>query len=258
MADGFQSTLHQQQVTPPTHRASSSQDQPSSFRDSTAAPDSEASPFETLGDEELCWIMQYALRVMQQRGMSLPQEIALPPSTRALAVAMPLPPAPPPEIYKNARFEKVACAGLDSKYDGSPDALIPTLNLIHLRRQNKVWCTATYHVQDGISIDMIRQFSKVSLSSVQSTAAQLWDDPQSHIHRHMRGTKAYCSRLFGLFLLNSLTPMFATTLHSRIDQKYSSDGPLLLVTMCNHVHRNHLAFVESVKHKLCTITLQSQ
>lgn len=103
---------------------------------------------------------------------------------------------------------------------------------------------------------MIRQFSKVSLSSVQSTAAQLWDDPQSHIQWHMGGTKAYCSRLFGLFLLNSLTPTFAATLHSRIDQKYSSDGPLLLVTMCNHVHRNHLAFVESVKHKLRTTTLQ--
>lgn len=200
--------------------------------------------------------MQYALRMMQQRGMSLPQEIALPPSTRALAVATPLPPAPPPEIYENARFDKVACAGLDSKYDGSPDALIPTLNLIHHRCQNKVWCTATYHVQEGVSIVMIRQFSKVSLSSVQSTAAQLWDDPQSHIQWHMGGTKAYCSRLFGLFLLNSLTPTFAATLHSRIDQKYSSDGPLLLVTMCNHVHRNHLAFVESVKHKLRTTNLQ--
>jgi len=126
--------------------------------------------------------MQYALRMMQQRGMSLPQEIALPPSTRALAVATPLAPAPPPEIYENAR--------------------------------------------------------------------------QSHIQWHMGGTKAYCSRLFGLFLLNSLTPTFAATLHSRIDQKYSSDGPLLLVTMCNHVHRNHLAFVESVKHKLRTTNLQ--
>jgi len=37
-----------------------------------------------------------------------------------------------PDIYDNARFERSAYAGLSQRHDGSPDHLIPTLNLIHL------------------------------------------------------------------------------------------------------------------------------
>lgn len=40
--------------------------------------------------------------------------------------------------------------------------------------------------------------------------------------------------------MNSLMTDFAKILHSRIDQDYRNDGPLLLFTMCNHIHRNHL------------------
>lgn len=55
--------------------------------------------------------------------------------------------------------------------------------------------------------------------------------------------------------MNSLTPDFATLLHSRTDLDYSTDGPLLLFTMCNHIHRNHLAFIESIKNKIRLATL---
>jgi len=54
----------------------------------------------------------------------------------------------------------------------------------------------------------------------------------------------------GVFLLNSLMADFAALLHSRIDTKYCSDGALLLHTMCQHIHRNHLAFTESIKSKI--------
>jgi len=63
------------------------------------------------------------------------------------------------------------------------------------------------------------------------------------------------ARLFGVFLLNSLTADFAELIFSRIDQVYRMDGPLLFLTMCNHIHRNHVAFVESVKNKIRTSTL---
>ncbi len=44
-------------------------------------------------------------------------------------------------------------------------------------------------------------------------------------------------------------------LYSRIDLKYSSDWPLLLITMCSHIHQNHLALVESIKMKIRSTTL---
>ncbi len=55
--------------------------------------------------------------------------------------------------------------------------------------------------------------------------------------------------------MNSLTTDFVALLHSRIDQKYSTDGPTLLFTMCFHLHRNHLAFLESIKNKIRLSTL---
>lgn len=44
-------------------------------------------------------------------------------------------------------------------------------------------------------------------------------------------------------------------LHTRIDDKYCADGPILLHTMCQHINCNHLAFIESVKNKIRSSTL---
>lgn len=50
--------------------------------------------------------------------------------------------------------------------------------------------------------------------------------------------------------MNSITNELVCLLHSRIDPKFSNDGPLLFFIMCNNIHRNHLAFIESIKHKI--------
>jgi hypothetical protein len=50
--------------------------------------------------------------------------------------------------------------------------------------------------------------------------------------------------------MSSITPAFASIFHSHIDPAYCTYGPLLLITMCIHIHRNHLAFVESIKTKI--------
>jgi hypothetical protein len=55
--------------------------------------------------------------------------------------------------------------------------------------------------------------------------------------------------------MNSLTPDFAALLYSRLDSQYSLDGQLIFITLCNHIHRNHLAFVEAVMNKIQTSTL---
>jgi hypothetical protein len=49
-----------------------------------------------------------------------------------------------PDIFDNAKYEQIACNGLQPKYDGSPDELIPTLNAMHIRRQNEAWYVATF------------------------------------------------------------------------------------------------------------------
>ncbi len=160
-----------------------------------------------------------------------------------------------PDMYDNAKIEQIICSGLKPLYDGSAENLIPTLNQINVRRRNEVWVDATYVMQDDIKLDMVTHFSKVRERTVTTQAKLLWDVPDASLQSHTRGTVTYHNRLFGVFLLNSLTPDFITLLHSRIDSAYWSDGPLLLHTMCQHIHRNHLAFVESIKTKIRSSTL---
>jgi hypothetical protein len=152
-------------------------------------------------------------------------------------------------MWENAKVEQIICSGLKHPYDGSPDALIPTLNLIHIRRRNEVWYSATFIVQEQTLIDLVLQFSKVTESTVLTQAKRLWDAPDASIQSHTRGTATYNNRLLGVFLMNSLTPEFAAVLHSRINPNYCSDGPLLLYTMCQNIHRTHLALVQMEIHR---------
>jgi hypothetical protein len=229
----------------------------------------DTSSIRDLGDEDLCALATDTLSAMRTRGLPPPEVPILhfgslasssPPNHRrtysgpvgfSSSVGAKL----MPDIYANAHFEQIACAGLATKFDGSSEQLIPTLDLIHIRRINEVWNSATYIKRNGVMIDLIHNFSKVTLADVQHQAKMLWATSDVEILRHTRGTATYNARLFGIFLLNSLTPDIAALLFSRIDQTYCMDGPLLFITMCQHIHRNHLAFVESIKNKIRLSTL---
>jgi len=203
------------------------------MRDSTRQP----TPMAALADAELQQLLALTADALTARNLPLPRALSLSQTAKH-------------DIYDNARFEQIACAGLPQKYDGSPDNLIPTLNLIHIRRLNEVWGDATYFTRNGAKIDLIQHFSKVTLQEVKDYVTKIWSAPDANILHHKRGTALYNSRLFGLFLMNSLTPEFSSLLYSRLDTRFSLDGQLIFVTLCNHIHRNHLAFVELVKTKI--------
>ena len=87
-----------------------------------------------------------------------------------------------PDIYDNACFEQIACAGLTQKFNGSPDHFIPTLNWIHVCQQNEVWYSAAI-TDNGASIDLVQQFSKVPLSLlIKDQAKIIWTRLDSEIH----------------------------------------------------------------------------
>jgi hypothetical protein len=153
-----------------------------------------------LNDEELQLLIMMAINTLRNRGVSFPMSVPAAPKV--------------PDIFDNAKFEQIACNGLQPKYNGSPEELIPTSNVIHIRRQNEVWYAATFMMQDNESIDLVQHFSKVSQATIQDKAKELWDHPDSWSLRLTRGTPTYNSRLLALFLMNSLTPEFAALLHS--------------------------------------------
>jgi hypothetical protein len=92
-------------------------------------------------------------------------------------------------------------------------------------------------MHEGISIDLIRHFSKVPLFAIKQAVAAAWGVPDANILQHTRGKHLYNSHLFSLLLINYLTPHFAALLYSRVDSKYSLDGQLLFITLCYHMHR---------------------
>jgi hypothetical protein len=201
----------------------------------------EQTNFKDLNNKELQVLLTLAINALREKGITFSPSVPQAPK--------------PPDIFDNAKFEQIACAGLQPKYNGSSDELIPMLNAIHIRRQNEVWYSATFLIQDGVTIDLVRHFSQVKQATIQDNAKELWDVPTSLTLRHTRGTAMYNTRLQALFLMNSLTADFVALLHSRIDPKYSTDGPVLLFMMCTHLHHNHLAFVESIKNKIRLATL---
>jgi hypothetical protein len=76
--------------------------------------------------------------------------------------------------------KQIACTGIKPLYDGSPQELIPTLNAIHIRSQNESWYRATFILQDGETLDLVRQFSKVKHNVVLNQARLLWADLDSN------------------------------------------------------------------------------
>lgn len=84
----------------------------------------EQTNFKELNDKELQVLVTLAISAFCYRGIS---------------VSSLVPPAPKtPDIFDDANFEQIACAGLGPKDNGSLDELIPTLKAINIRCQNEV------------------------------------------------------------------------------------------------------------------------
>jgi hypothetical protein len=216
----------------------------------TPAPAQAVEALRTINDDDLLALATHALDALHHRGLThhLPVAPAMLFSPPAQFPSRPFMPAPrQPDMWENAKIEKIICAGLSPPYDGSSNTLIPTLNRIHIQRKNEVWYPALFLSQDNVNVDIVLQFSKLTTEAVTAQAKKLWDAPDASIQSHTRGSDTYNARLLGLFLMNSLTPDFAAMLHNRIDPMYCSDGPLLMHTMCQHIHHNHLAFVKTIK-----------
>jgi hypothetical protein len=189
-------------------------------------------PFPNLGNQDLANIINAAANALRHRGYPPPPPPAFSPMqshqsqhphparppqqpTQATPLMPSLPLQPPPsgrtpDMWENAKVKQIICAGLKPPYDGNADNLIPTLNLINIRRRNEVWYSATFITQEETRVDLVTQFSKVKEATILQQAKQLWEAPDASTQSHTRGTATYNNCLLGVFLMNSITPDFAT------------------------------------------------
>jgi hypothetical protein len=163
----------------------------------------------------------------------------------------------PPSYYANAKYEEISCKPLKPIYDGSEEHLISFLTRLDIRRQNEGWAPATYIQINSSTIDLTCHFSQVTESQAKQDAERRWTSPNVNVEKHALGHETYHSRLLAIVLMSSITESLSTVLLYRIPQLLRNDGTYILWTICNNVHRNNVAFKETVREKITTATLSN-
>jgi hypothetical protein len=117
--------------------------------------------FKNLDNNELLVFVSLALNTLCDRGVSLPPILPSAPKTT--------------DIFDNAKFE---------------------YNAIHIRCRNEVWYQAIFILQDGITLDIIRNFSKLQLETVLNQAKLLWDASNSITEHHAYAVHKYTIHIY--------------------------------------------------------------
>jgi hypothetical protein len=160
-----------------------------------------------------------------------------------------------PEYYNNAKYEDLVCKPIKPLYDGSPEHLVPFLNRLDIRRQDEGWYPITFLTINDNTYDLTRHFAKLDESVMITEATVRWTSPTVDKDKHTVDHTTYNARVLARLLLHSITDDFSLTIINRAPQQLRNDGPLLLWTICNNIHRNNIAFVETIKSKIRTATL---
>jgi hypothetical protein len=214
---------------------------------------SQESVNQTLHRERLSDIMRYFQQqqtvIQDVLGNSSPKSASSSPRRQLPAIT------PTPEYYTNAKYEDLACKPIKPLYDGSPEQLVPFLNRLDIRRQDEGWYPITFLLIENNNLDLTRHFAKLDETVMIREAQQRWLSPTVNRDKHMVDHPTYNARVLGRLLLRSITDDFSTTVINRIPQEFRNDGPLILWTICNNIHRNNVAFVETIKSKIRTAKL---
>jgi hypothetical protein len=73
--------------------------------------------------------------------------------------------------------------------------------------------------------------------------------------KHTVDHPTYNARILACLLFGSIADDFSVMILHCIPESYHNDGPYVLWTICNHIHRNNIAFVETIKQHICDTTL---
>jgi hypothetical protein len=166
-----------------------------------------------------------------------------------------IPTRKPPEYYNNAKYEDINSKPIKPLYDGSSEQLIPFLNQLDIQRQDEGWYPITFLSIHGTQYDLIRHFTTIDESVMLQEATVRWMSSHVSTDKHTIDHPTFNARVLARLLLSSITDDFCIMIINRTPQEYRNDGPLLLWLICNNIHRNNIAFVESIKRRIRESTL---
>jgi hypothetical protein len=211
------------------------------------------SPSPAQTDSQLQLLLQ-CCRQQQAMIAELTQQRSASSSTTAANIVTP---AKAPDYYNNARYEDIICKPVKPAYDGSADQLVPFLNRLDIRRQDESWYPITFIMIAQHTYDLLRHFAKIDESVILQQAKLRWDSGTILQDKFSLQHPTYNARVLARLLLGSLTDDFCLTIIHRIPQQYRKDGAVILWTICNNIHRNNVAFFETIKGKIRDSTLNS-
>ncbi len=164
-------------------------------------------------------------------------------------------PSRQPDYYNNAKFEDLATRPLKPTYDGSPDQLVPFLNRLDIRRHDEGWYPITFVTIRNKKLDLLRDFTQISATDIRQQAKNRWDSLTMEIDKHTVDHPTYNARILAKLLFGSIGDDFSLMILHRVPETYRNDGPYVLWTICNHIHRNNIAFNETIKQRIRDSTL---
>jgi hypothetical protein len=129
------------------------------------------------------------------------------------------------------------------------------LNRLDIRRQDESWYPITFLHIGTHKYDLTRHFTKIDETVMLNEAKLRWSSSDLSKEKFALDHPTYNARVLARLLLNSITDEFAVTIINRIAHEYRNDGPLILWTICNNIHRNNVAFTETIKAKIRTASL---
>ena len=209
-----------------------------------AAPDSTTEPRRTsTAPPNATFTFEQVQQLLQ---MCQAQRMLPPPPT------FPPPPLTQPQVlpedpYNLLKIEQYASQGLPIKFDGEPVNFATFIQEAGAQINISLWKDSTLITIGSTQYNLLHDFMQIPKQAIVDQATDRWTKPELLPRHNKKATKEFHIKLLSLFLLNSLTTAFRTTIQNRASTLLRHDGQLLFWLICNHVHSSKNAFHKSIR-----------
>jgi len=154
-----------------------------------------------------------------------------------------------------ARAEFYISQGLTFKFDGTHENLAPWIKKFKTLRSNALWREATYLTHEGVTYDILSEFTKIKEACVKPQA-QMRCTSENHLKSlRPEHTTLFYARILGKVVTSSVTDDFNTVLQNYAGDELASDGPYLLWLLLTHFHTSTITYQEQLKTQIRQRTL---
>ena len=162
---------------------------------------------------------------------------------------------PADDPYSNTKIESMASVGTTLKFNGDQSTFAPWFSDVKSLLNISVWKDSTLLNYNNKTYDLLYDFMEIPENTIKIVATKRWTDPNLLANHNKKKTAEFHIKLLHLFLINSVTTTFRTTIKNRAGSLLSNDGQYFLWLICHHVHHNKNSFVKSIKDLIRTHTI---